>query len=190
MANNDAPHGFTPIKHLSGAPYSGQANKYNIASDYSTALYIGDIVKLAGSADTRGVPTIERAAATDLPVGVITAFEPKPESGLDQKYSPADEVGYAWVCDDPNVIMRAQEDGTLTAGDIGLNTKPTTTAGSIVTGISGEELDYSEAGSTNTLMFKILRLYDAEDNEIGADSECECKFNVHAYSTETGTTAT
>ncbi len=189
MANVDRPHGFTPLKHITGAPFNAQGNLYNIASDYGTAIGVGDIVKLAGSADTRGVPTVAKAGATDLPVGVVLGRIPNPDN-LSLTYVPASVGGYVMVCDDPDIIMIAQEDGTLTADDIGLNTKPTVTGVNTSTGISTEEIDFSEAGSTNTLMLKILRLYDIEDNAIGANAECECRFNVHALRLETGATAT
>ena len=189
MANTDRTHGFTPLKHITGAPYNGLANIYNIASDYGTAIGVGDIVKLAGSADSRGIPTIAKAGATDLPLGVVIGRTPL-ATDLSKTYVPASTGGYVMVCDDPDIIMIAQEDGTLTAADIGLNTKPTVTGCDTTTGISTEELDYSEAGTTNTLMLKILRLYNIEDNAIGANAECECKFNVHALRLETGAAAT
>jgi len=190
MANPDRPNGFTPVQHLNGSPTNFMTNYYNIAALYGTAIFTGDIVKLAGSADVNGVPTIARAGATDLPVGVVVGMEVKPASGLDTLYSLASTLNYVLVCDDPKVIMEAQCDGTMTALEMGLNTKPTTTAGNTTSGISREELSYSDVNTTNTLMLKILRLAPIPGNTIGADAVLLCKFNVHAHSVSTGADAT
>ncbi len=190
MANADKPRGFMPIKHLNGSPWNGQTNLYYIFSTYNTAMFPGDVVKLSGEADSRGVPSIELAGTTGLPVGPIVSIVPNPVIGLDFKYSPASTEGYALVADSPDIIMIAQEDGTMTVSEIGLNTLLLDTAGSTSTGHSKDELDFSEAGTTNTLMFKMLRLYDVEDNDLGANAVLECRFNVHAYSVSTGATAT
>lgn len=190
MANADRPRGFMPIKHLNGSPWNGQTNIYYIFSTYGTAVFPGDIVKLSGEADARGIPSIELAGADGLPVGVVVSIVPNPVIGLDYKYSPASTEGYALIADSPDIIMIAQEDGTMTVGETGENTKPTGAAGSTRTGHSQDELNFSEAGSTNTLMLKMLRLYDVEDNDLGADAVMECKFNRHAHSVDTGATAT
>ena len=63
MANSSAPLGFRPVKYRDGKPYQGAVNPYICPASDSTALYVGDPVILAGSANADGVATITRAAA-------------------------------------------------------------------------------------------------------------------------------
>lgn len=195
MANSDRPDGFTPVGSIAGHDTNFMVNYYNIASDYAAAIFPGDVVKLAGNADADGVPTIEIAAVTDLPVGVVVSIEAKPASGLDQIYSPASELGYALVCDDPNAIFQVQMDDSggadaMVADDIGQNFKHLATAGSTSSQRSRYELDLSTEATTNTFMWKLLRLAPIPGNSIGANAKVWVKFNVHAHSVDTGTTAT
>ncbi|WP_456442282.1 hypothetical protein, partial [Psychroserpens sp.] len=72
MANLDRPAGFKPVKNLNGSPWNGKANVYYIPSTDDTAIFIGDAVKSAGSADATGMyPTVAQAAAGDTIRGVI-----------------------------------------------------------------------------------------------------------------------
>ncbi len=74
MANANRPSGFTPVQYLNGAPWNGQARLYSIAAAYSTALYIGDPVISAGSANVNGIPTIALGATTGALRGVIVGL--------------------------------------------------------------------------------------------------------------------
>lgn len=50
MANPDKPRGFTPIKHVSGAPWNGQVRAIGVADGED--IFIGDMVNLeSGLAD-------------------------------------------------------------------------------------------------------------------------------------------
>lgn len=190
MANADRPNGFTPVSHINGNPTNFMTNYYNVASDYSgSAIFPGDIVKLAGDADTAGVPTIEVCGTTDIPLGVVVSFEAKPSVGLDQLYSPADELGYALVCDDPDVILQVQIDGILTAGDTGQNFLFVDGGGSTTSNRSRMEIGYSTLSATRSKMFKLLRLAPIPDNALGIDAEVWVKFNVHAHGNEYGVAA-
>ena len=75
MANSDSPFGFKPVKHLNGNPWNGKVNVYYIPSTDNTATFVGDAVKLAGSADATGkYPTVAQAAATNAICGVVVGF--------------------------------------------------------------------------------------------------------------------
>jgi hypothetical protein len=58
MANVDRVWGFRPVGTSNGSPYNGQVRKYYIPSTDSTAVFQGDLVKLAGGADANGVATV------------------------------------------------------------------------------------------------------------------------------------
>jgi len=180
MANVDRPRGFHPVKHLDGSPWNGQTNTYYIFATYGTALFVGDVVKLAGSADANGVPSIEAAGTTDVPVGIIVRIKPNPDS-LNQIHNTLSTEAYAEVCDAPDVVMEAQIDGAIAVTDIGMNCPHNGGSGDTTTGLSGMELDYSNLATTSTDMFQVIGLVPSEDNAIGDNANCLCRFNVHQY---------
>ena len=64
MANIDSPFGLKPVKYLGGSPWNGKANVYYIPASDGTAVFVGDAVKSAGSADATGkFPTVAQCAA-------------------------------------------------------------------------------------------------------------------------------
>ena len=66
MANKDAPFGFIPVRMVGGAYFSGGQDEYDIADDYNTAIFSGDIVEL----HTDGTITLGVGAQTNL-IGVF-----------------------------------------------------------------------------------------------------------------------
>jgi len=191
MANADKPRGLTPIRHLNGNPYNGAASLYHIDSAYATDLFIGDPVTYTGTAHTDGVPEVQAAGASGIPIGVIVGFEPT-RTNLDLKYSPASTAQYVWVCDDPDVIFTIQDDGaaTMTAAQIGLNVDCIAGAGDTTTGRSGYEIDSggtTTPATTATLMLRLLRVHQREDNEaFAANCEYEVLLNAHQNRSATG----
>lgn len=181
MANKNAPNGLRAIKHLVSGQYNGSSNKYvGLASD-ATATFIGDIVKLGAGADSVGVSQALAITtpATDVPVGVVVGFAFDP-TNLNIRYRVASTLKYMYVVDDPSVIFEVQDSGTTATTDVGLNANPTlATAGSTVTGVSGMQLDATTKASTNTLMFKILRVVQRPDVTLGANGRFEVMFNRH-----------
>lgn len=183
MANRDAPFGLRPV-NLDGKPYVAQANLYYVASGESNNLFIGDPVKIAGSADANGIPSVARAAAGDPIVGVVIGVQSTKDSPLhtDSIYRPASTAYYVLVADDPDQFFAIQEDSdsaTLAATDVGLNANIVIGAGSTTTGLSGVELDSDTADTTNSLDFQIVRLLQAPDNAIGDNAVWIVKPNTH-----------
>ena len=75
MANLDTISGFKPVGHLLGGPWNGKVNAYYVPVGNATALFKGDAVKSAGSADASGkYPTVAQAAAGEVIRGVIIGF--------------------------------------------------------------------------------------------------------------------
>ena len=56
MANANIPRGLSPVGTITGAAYNEQGRLYAIANDGTNTYAIGDVVKVAGSSDTSGVP--------------------------------------------------------------------------------------------------------------------------------------
>lgn len=189
MANLDTPFGFKPVKHLSGAPWNGKANVYYIPSTDNTATFVGDAVKLAGSADATGkYPTIAQAAATNAICGVVIGFADNPYVGTNpdypmRRYRPAATAMYAFVVDDPFVIFEVQEDSadnSITADMVGLATDIVVGSGSTTTGRSAMELDSSDT-ATAAGQCRIMRLVNRDDNELGNYAKWEVLIAEHQY---------
>ena len=193
MANINAPKGFVPIRHMDGSPWNGQTKMFLIPSSYGTAVFVGDLVKLAGSSgaagtvvagmDCEGMPTAIIASAgttgQDL-LGPVVGFLVDP-TNLTLKHRAASTNRIALVCVDPTVIYEVQEDAVgsnIAAGDIGSNVPYTTTAGNTTTGVSKMEIDSSAVATTNTLPLKLLGLVKRPDVAFGLASTDHAKFEV------------
>lgn len=201
MANANRPMGLWPVKHLTGAPFNGQGNLYQIAAADTNAYAIGDPVISSGSGDANGVPGITLAAATGNIRGVILglgkstgnaiAFEAglfNPDN-LNQTIRPSGAQAsdwYALVADSPDLIFEVQEVGTgtaLAAVDIGLNTNLLVGANNGFQ--SGWLLDNATKGTTSTLQVRILGLNRSQDNAFGAYAKWLVKINSHELSAGT-----
>lgn len=188
MANSNAPTGFRPVKYRSGAPYNGAANMYFVPSSDSTALFIGDPVIVAGSADPAGVATVTRATAASAGriSGVVVGIVPTNATTAAYKYRPASVDTYILVADDPDLVFECQEDavgGALAATDVNLNADMIAASGSTVTGLSGFQLDTSTKATTATLQWRIVGFVQRVDNEIAANAKVLVRINLP---TETG----
>jgi len=180
MASVSRANGFRPVKTVTGAAYNGQANVYFVPSTDSTVIMVGDAVKLAGDARAAtGAPTVTRAGATDVPVGIVVGIlftgvgdltNMPPVNDLNTPvYRRASTDRYLLVCDDPNVVYEVQYAGTSVAAatitaNVVLNGQFTTTAGSTTSGASGMQLDSSGLATTATLPIKIVGFPNRPDN--------------------------
>lgn len=206
MANVNRPQGLRPVSYLDGSPWDGKVNMYLIPSTDGSPTFIGDPVKIAGSAgtagtfvngqDCEGMPTIAVCAAGDTPVGVVVGFLPN-QSDLTQLYRPSSVNRIALVCDSPNVVFEVQEDGvtsTLKAADVGENADLVIGTGSTTTGISGTMLD-SNTHATTAATVRILGLAKKPNNSMGSGAVAAADlyakwlvyFAEHQYKTTGGT---
>lgn len=188
MANIDAPFGLRAVRQLNGSPLSGATMRCFLPATDSQAAFVGDAVKMAGSGDADGVPTVNRAAAGNLIAGVIVSFEAD-SNDLSLKHRLASTDRYCNVVMAPDVVFEIKEDsvgGALAADDIGLNADIIyTVAGSTVNGRSGMELDSSDK-KTGVAQLRILRLVPRGDNAIGDDAVWEVLINEHEFKQTTG----
>lgn len=210
MANTSKINGFKPVKHVTGAPYNGQSNIYYVPSSDGTALFVGDVVKLAADANAQGIQQVTAATAgvagTGAPVlgvvvGVInTKFDPvagKMSAGsvaLDTPvYRPASTGQYVLVCDAPDIIYEVEATNAGSAysfavADVGQNANINAGAGSTTTGASAHSLDLNDKGTTATLPFKIVGVVQRPDNEVtGNYTKVLVKVNNAQFGTGTGT---
>lgn len=189
MANANKPMGLSPVQYLSGAPWSGQARVYYIASTDNNAFAIGDPVASSGSADTNGVPgiTLATAGAGNAIRGVVVGLGTKESlmadpNNLNTTVVPATKTQnyYALVVDDPSVIFEVQEIGTgttLTAAAVGLNCD--LAAGANNGYVSGWVLDNATEAAGATLQVRLLGLARRQDNAFGQYAKWLVKINNH-----------
>lgn len=204
MANTSKINGFRPVKHVTGAPYNGQANIYAVASSDSTALFVGDVVKLAADGNTAGIQYVTAHAAgtagTGQPalgvvVGIInTKLDPVGGAmsggtiSLDTPvYRPASTEQYVLVADSPDLIFEVEATAAglayaFAVADIGQNANLYAGAGSTVTGNSQHSLNLSDKGTAATLPFKIVGVSKKIDNEVtGNYTKVLVQINNHQY---------
>jgi len=203
MANVSRIAGFKPVKHITGAPYNGQANIYEVPAGEAVPVFVGDLVKLSDSAATAGVPAVEAvvgasAQITGGPilgavVGVInTKFDPLDglmttgSVSLDTPvYRPASTKQFVLVADSPDLIYEAEADAAVAAASVGLNVGVGASAHTtpLLTGASPMYVYSTTApAATSTLPLQIVGVVKRQDNEINsAYNKVLVRINVHTY---------
>jgi hypothetical protein len=204
MPNTSRINGFKAVKHVTGAPYNGQSNIYGVAAGDATALFVGDVVKLAADGNTAGIQYVTAHAAggagvgqpaVGVVVGIInTKFDPvegKMTGGsvaLDTPvYRPASTEQYVLVADSPDIIFEVEATAAGSAyafavADIGQNANLFAGAGSTTTGNSAHSLNMSDKGTTATLPFKIVGVSKKVDNDAtGNYTKVLVQINNHQY---------
>lgn len=195
MANANRPTGLSPVKHITGAPYNGQANLYAILAADTNGYAIGDPVKSATSAAADGTPAVTIGGTTGALRGVIVGiFDHKGGAKVGNPNSIVRPAAaqtadwYALVVDDPDTIFEIQEEsgGTqLDAADVG---KATNLASGSNNGfVSGWVLDNATVGTTNDLQVRLLGLAQRLGNDFGAYAKWLVKINNHELAAAVGT---
>lgn len=186
MPNTDAPFGFRPnINNAGGTP--ARMSGYNVAYNYATALYSGDLVQSVGNG--REVALAPDGTAVVRVLGVFAGCQYVSDAGdvVWSQYWPgialADsaKVVECYVYDDPQLEFVAQV-STAAAADIGAvyEIDQTTTGGNPVTGRSGAYID--QAATTNPQV-RINGLFEGiggiVPSEYGAFAKVRCTILVH-----------
>ncbi len=201
MANTSRINGFRPVKHTNGSPYNGQSNIYYVASATDEIL-VGDVVKLAGSADAYGNPSADICGASDVPVGLVVGImhsKFSPVGGLTngsvsldlpaQAQIAASGSGYILVADSPDVVAEVEvSNGSFAVTDIGLNASHANGSRTAATVTSPAYIDAGTEATTNTLNFRLLGFSQKVGNEVGASAKLLVGFNVHQFRSGTGST--
>lgn len=132
MANVSRPQGLKPVKHITGAPYNGQANLYYRPATEAEIISVGDCVTLGGSADADGIASVAKVTAggaataiLGVVVGVVVAKAGVSLQGttidLTRRSLAASTEGYLLVCDDPNIVYEVQAGVAVGVAGIGSN---------------------------------------------------------------------
>lgn len=203
MANTSRISGFRPVKHITGAPYNGQANIYEVPAGESVPVFVGDLVKLSDSAATAGVPAVEAvvAASSQITAGPIlgavvgvlnTKMDPLDGTmtagsiSLDTpQYRAASTKQYVLVADAPDLVFEAEADAAVAAASVGLNVGIGASAHTtpLLTGASPMYVYSTTAPTTtSTLPLQIVGVVKRVDNEINsAYNKVLVRINVHAF---------
>lgn len=170
MPNISRVMGLRPVKSLNGE-FDGPLETFAVLASDATALYAGDVVKSAGTADADGVQAITRATAnTELPVGVIVGFQPDFSNlNAPASYRAPSTARKAFLVVEPHAVYEVQANAATAVADIGLNVGIAYTAGSATTGLSGMQADMATKATTSTLPLKILGVVQRPDSDM-ADS--------------------
>jgi hypothetical protein len=194
MANVNAVSGLSPNGTITGAPFNEQGVLYAIANDASNTYAIGDIVKSAVGNDANGVALVTKAAATDVPLGVVVSIRVANPGvslagtniNLGQLYISlsSGSYTYVYVVTDPNVVFQVQANASADA-KVGSTAVPTITANqtSTLSQSSPFSSTYVTADSAATAasMFQIVGMFQEPTNVPGAYNNLLVVFNKHQY---------
>src|SRR3990167_4086945 len=132
MANTSRLLGFVPVRHLSGSPYNGQSNIYEIPAADTSPVMRGDLVMLSDLDATDNFPAVERIAASGQVtsvaiVGAVVGFVMATATGtvLDIPiYRAASTKRFVLVADALDLLFEVQDGGTVpcTRALLGSNT--------------------------------------------------------------------
>ena len=192
MANVDGAFGARPLRYISGAPYTGAANQYNVPTGSSTALGIGSFVKLTGTVSTltldgrvKILEDIQEATITDAHslLGVVVGFIPD-YSDLSIKHRATSTARVALVAEHPDLVYEIQEDESTTDTDgvlwseAGLNAHIVLGAVDTTTGRSAHELDSDTPAADNNGQLRILGPVLDPSNETASTGKTNTRWEV------------
>jgi hypothetical protein len=197
----NSPYGLIPINLIGGQVFAGSTRLLPIATNSSTAIFYGDVVKLLAGG------TVGRDTGTDAatPVGVFlgcTYTDPTFGKTFRQYYPGTTSITdvKAYVLDDPDALFKvAVCAGTnsntvsfLTQAAVGSNVKlanGANNAGSTTTGNSKVGVDSTE-GTTSTWPIRVVDVVPetATAGNPGSYTEVIVKWNqgLHQYLNPTG----
>jgi hypothetical protein len=203
MANTSRINGFRPVKHITGAPYNGQANLYEVPAGEAVPVFVGDLVKLSDSAATSGVPAVEAVVGASAQIvagpilGAVVAVYSTKMDPLDggmtggsialdtPQYRAASTKQYVLVADAPDLIYEAEADAAVPAASVGLNVGigASTHTIPLAAGTSPMYVYSTTAPATTaTLPLQIVGVVKRPDNEINlAFNKVLVRVNVHAF---------
>jgi hypothetical protein len=167
MANATANYGFAYERSMFG-PEPVQI-RCAVAAAYGTAIFVGDPVKMAGSA-FEGFATVIVAAAGDAVIyGIVTGVESDGPDGLSTLHSLASTANFVTVMPTgPGVVFRVNATAGASQNDVGLLFDHIASAGNTATGRSGYALDVDEAGATTGRQWRVESMATRPDNTFSA----------------------
>ena len=195
----NAPYGLKPVNLIGGQVFAGSTRLMQIAENYATSIFYGDLVKRIGDG------TIEKdvgtTAATPCGIFLGVSFTNSSTGQIQQQqFYPASQAIksgtkiFAVVADDPDTLFQVVScSGTTVVAGMGIsaignNIALIQNAGSTTTGNSAVAIDEGTQNTTSSLPIRIIDV--VRDTATGADTFVEfiVKINatMHQYNNSTG----
>jgi hypothetical protein len=190
------PYGLIPINLIGGQVFASATRQIPIATNSSTAIYFGDVVKL----DSSGTGTLFKDTGTNsaTPVGVFLGCsytDPTFGKTFRQYYPGTTNITdiVAYVQDDPDALFKVAVVSTgtnisyVTRANVGENAVLVQTAGSTITGDSKVAVS-STTNTTSTWPIRIIDVIPETQSSAGSYTEVVVKWNqgMHQYLNPTG----
>lgn len=186
MASTAAPYGLRPVNLIGGQPYAGSTRLIKINNAYAANIFYGQPVSVNASGVVIADTGTSNVAATGV-VGVFvgcTYTDPNLKIKLFKQYWPTGTVAtdaYAYVVDDPDVVMQIQADDAVAQTALGANIGFSTFSGDTATGNSNTSADVGSLATTATLPLRIVGFVDGPDSVVGdAYTDILVKWNMPA----------
>ena len=186
MATTASPYGLRPVNLIGGQPYAGSTRLIKINNAYAANIFYGQPVSINSS----GVVIAETGTTTVAATGVVGVFvgctytDPNLQYKLFKQYWPSGTVAtdaYAYVVDDPDVVMQVQADDAVTQASLGANIGFSTFSGDTATGNSETSADAASINTTATLPLRIVGFVDGPESTVGdAYTDLLVKWNMPA----------
>ena len=183
MASTAAPYGLRPVNLIGGQPYAGSTRLIKINNAYAANIFYGQPVSVNAS----GVVIAETGTSNVAATGVVGVFvgctytDPNLKYKVFKQYWPTGTVAtdaYAYVVDDPDVVMQGQAGGSIAQTDLGANIALGTASGDTATGNATTPLG-SSAATTATLPLRIVGFVEGPNSTVGdAYTDILVKWNM------------
>lgn len=186
MASTASPYGLRPVNLIGGQPYAGSTRLVKINNAYAANIFYGQPVSINSSGVVIADTGTSNVAATGV-VGVFvgcTYTDPNLKYKIFKQYWPTGTVAtdaYAYVVDDPDVVMQIQADDAVAQTDLGANIGFSTFSGDTATGNSETSADAASIATTATLPLRIVGFVDGPESTVGdAYTDILVKWNMPA----------
>jgi hypothetical protein len=191
----DAPYGLDALNRVDGMPYAGATRLIPIASTYNTAIFNGDVVRVAagGTVEKSTVTVSATGAAANNTVGVFVGVQFVNSQGqtVQSQFYPGNAAAtsaVAYVVDDPlaafkvAVTLANSAMSTVNQSIVGTNMAIVQGAGSTTTGNSGLSVVATNAqGNAAALPVRVVAVIPDTAANATAFTEVLVKFNNHQY---------
>ena len=178
------PYGLIPINLIGGQVFASATRLIPIATNSSTSIFFGDVVKLASTG------TLAKDVGTDTatPVGVFLGCsytDPTYGKTFRQYYAATTNITdiVAYVQDDPDALFKVAVVSTgstisyVTRANVGENAVLIQTAGSTITGNSKVSVS-STTATTATFPIRIIDVIAETQSAAGSYTEVVVKWNA------------
>jgi len=187
-----APYGLVPINSVDGKPYAGATRQLPIDSNYSTAIFNGDIVALVdgGTIAKSGVTDDSTTTAANYTYGVFVGVQYVNSQGqtVQAQYYPGNAAAtsaVAYVVDDPMaafkvaVVLANSAISSANRSIVGVNMAIDQGTGNTTTGNSGMGVlaPTNNLGNVATLPVRVVSVVPETATSSTAFTEVVVKLN-------------